>query len=486
MLKNIKSDFFLKKMISLIHKKTSTKIFKYNKNYQKLFDINLIDYKFISGRYIIYKTKNKGEEYNSYNDQLIYEGEYLNGKRSGKGKEYDEYHHEVSFDGEYLNGKRNGKGKEYNNDKLEYEGEYLNGKRNGKGKEYYNNKLIYEGEYLNGKKWTGTGYNYDGISYTIKDGKGFVKENYAYAGSYSDLKFEGEYANGERNGQGKEYYAEGNLRFEGEYLSGKRWNGKFYSKNNNTKIYEVKNGSGFIKEDEGILSGYFNGTYVNGTKNGMGYESDGIYLKYQGEYKNGKKNGFGKEYINGYLKYEGEFLNGEKNGKIKEYYKTNDNDVVLFDGEYLFNHRRRGKEYHDGILIYEGEYLFDRKWDGKIYDKNKKVIYEINNGNGKIIEYFGNVLENKFEGECIDGKKNGRGKEYGWGKFLLFEGEYKDGKKEGYGVQYNIIGQIIYKGKYLKDQKWDGKGIEYGDKGKINVEYKNGEKIEINDSCSTL
>ena len=39
----------------------------------------------------------------------------------------------------------------------------------------------------------------------------------------------------------------------------------------------------------------------------MGYESDGIYLKYQGEYKNGKKNGLGKEYINGYLKYEGNF-----------------------------------------------------------------------------------------------------------------------------------------------------------------------------------
>ena len=110
---------------------------------------------------------------------------------------------ELSFEGEYLNGKRKGKGKEYYKDgKLKFEGEYLNGKRNGKGKEYYDNgKLEFEGEYLNGEKWNGNGYNNNKIIYSLKDGKGLIKEYYN-----GKLEFEGEYLNGKRNGKGKEYY----------------------------------------------------------------------------------------------------------------------------------------------------------------------------------------------------------------------------------------------------------------------------------------
>ena len=39
------------------------------------------------------------------------------------------------------------------------------------------------------------------------------------------LRLEGEYLNGERNGKGKEYY-DGKLIFEGKYLNGEKWNGK--------------------------------------------------------------------------------------------------------------------------------------------------------------------------------------------------------------------------------------------------------------------
>ena len=36
------------------------------------------------------------------------------------------------------------------------------------------------------------------------------------------------------------------LIFEGEHLNGKRWNGKQYN-DNNEKVYEIKNGNGYIK-----------------------------------------------------------------------------------------------------------------------------------------------------------------------------------------------------------------------------------------------
>ena len=82
-------------------------------------NINLINYKFFSGRYIIYESNRKGREYDGYSDALRYDGEYLNGERSGKGKEYLS-NGELEFEGEYLSGKRNGKGKAYNDGILRF------------------------------------------------------------------------------------------------------------------------------------------------------------------------------------------------------------------------------------------------------------------------------------------------------------------------------------------------------------------------------
>ena len=67
-------------------------------------NINLINYKFFSRRYITYESNMKGREYDGYSDSLRYEGEYLNGERNGKGKEY--YNGKLKFEGEYLNGER--------------------------------------------------------------------------------------------------------------------------------------------------------------------------------------------------------------------------------------------------------------------------------------------------------------------------------------------------------------------------------------------
>ena len=72
---------------------------------------------------------------------------------------------------------------------------------------------------------------------------------------------------------------------------------------------------------------------------------------------NGKRNGYGKEYSYSILIFEGEYKNGKRNGKGKEY-------------------------YNDGKLIFEGEYLNGKKWNGKGYNKNGKIEFEINDGKG--------------------------------------------------------------------------------------------------------
>ena len=76
---------------------------------------------------------------------------------------------------------------------------------------------------------------------------------------------------------------------------------------------------------------------------------------------NGKRNGKGKEYgYGGYLKFEGEFLNGYK----KEGKGFNDNGKIVFELE------RNGKvkEYYDnGNLKFDGEYSNEKKkWKRKI------------------------------------------------------------------------------------------------------------------------
>ena len=67
----------------------------------------------------------------------------------------------------------------------------------------------------------------------------------------------------------------------------------------------------------------------------------------------------------------------------------------------------------------------------------KLCLYQNENINGIIKEYYDNgMLE--FEDEYINGKRNGKGKEY-WDiiKKVKFEGEYLNGKINGKGKKYD-------------------------------------------------
>ena len=359
-IESIKSLYITKIIFSFLSDNVKLNLIKFNKKYQNKLGINIEYFEKLYGKFKIQFKNGIGRIYLSDMNRLIFEGEYSNGLKNGKGKEYYD-NGKLKFEGEYLNGKK-WNGKIYNKYFDHIELEIKSGKGRGRGREFLND-YIFNGKYINGQK-NGWGYEY-------------YYNNYEYSFSKEILKFVGDYYNDEKingkeydiylnlilsieNRRIKEYYRNREIKFEGEYLNGKRWNGKFYTKDN--KQYEVINGSSFIKEDSGVLSDYFQGTYVNGEKNGKGYiKEGGCGTLCEGEYKNEKKNGYGKEYNHDYyLVYEGDFLNGEKSGKIKEYF-TKDNIELIFDGEYLYNHRRRGKEYKDGKLIYEGEYLFDKK-----------------------------------------------------------------------------------------------------------------------------
>ena len=269
--------------------------------------------------------------------------------------------------------------------------------------------------------------------------------------------FAGKYMIHDKSGKYKIYtFKDNKLIFNGDYFKGK---GREY--NNKSELI-------------------FEGEYLNGKRNGKGKEYESYSVIFEGEYKDNKKwtgkglkdnkliyeikdgKGIFRKYFkkSNYLLLEGEYINGELNGKCKEYFNS-------------------------GNLIFEGEYKYGKKWNGKGYDIDGNIIYELNNGKSKgyikLLNFLDYHMFLKYEGEILNGDKNGYFKEYDFLGNIFFEGEYKNGKKNGKGKEYysnNLIfeGEYLYdwrikgkafinkrleyEGEYLLNQKWNGKGYD--------------------------
>ena len=205
------------------------------------------------------------------------------------------------------------------------------------------------------------------ICYKVVSGKYFLWDKNGYGKEYNinddELIFEGEYLNGKRNGKGKEY-EDDELVFEWEYLNGKRWNGK----EKKFMHWDYKH----IFQEEYIIVKIWNKyEYIELDEN-----------KIECEIKNGER-------INVYcmIEYLGdtwikcEYKNGEKI-KVKERYCLGRSDIE-----------------------FEGEYLNGKRWNG-IFRAGRN-IYKLKNGRGFTLVFDGS---NFYEGEFINGEKNGKGK----------------------------------------------------------------------------
>ena len=81
----------------------------------------------------------------------------------------------------------------------------------------------------------------------------------------------------------------------------------------------------------------------------------------------------------------------------------------------------------------------------------KYIIYETSN-RGIIYDVYDNKI---FEREFLNGKRNGKGKEYynELGLSLIFEGEYLNEKRNGKGKEYNENGILKFEREYSNDEK---------------------------------
>jgi len=122
----IKSQYIIKELFTFLEEKVKLNVIIYNKLLQNISEVDIDNYKKMSGKYKIGEKNGKAKVFKLKTDIMIFEGDYINGKKNGKGKEYSDYNGKLIFEGEYINDKRNGKGKEYY---------------------YYNGKLMFEGKY---------------------------------------------------------------------------------------------------------------------------------------------------------------------------------------------------------------------------------------------------------------------------------------------------------------------------------------------------
>ena len=110
-------------------------------------------------------------------------------------------------------------------------------------------------------------------------------------------------------------------------------------------------------------------------------------------------------------------------------------------------------------MEFEGEYLNDRILFGTKYDKNNWKKFNLNYINFKGKEYDDNG-KLVFEGEYLNGQKNGKGKEYWNNAKLKFEGEYLNDKRNGYVKEYDYTGQFKFESIYINGKR-NGEGFLY-------------------------
>ena len=85
-IKKIRSIYIIKKLFSNLTLKKKYYLIRYSKDIQNKLEINIQDYKKVSGRYKINGINGEGKEYLLDSNILIFEGEYKNGEEMEKGR----------------------------------------------------------------------------------------------------------------------------------------------------------------------------------------------------------------------------------------------------------------------------------------------------------------------------------------------------------------------------------------------------------------
>lgn len=365
-----------------------------------------------------------------------YSGTYVNGKRCGFGEYYErKINHKYNgkhliYKGSWKDDKKNGHGTLYNLEgEIEYIGDFVDDVFDGNGINYLygsSNKFYekYEGQFKNG----------------VRHGEGkyyFLNKSW----------YEGSFINGVKEGKGKEFYPDGKLMNIGNYSKCKRHgeaihyyeNGNIFYKGN--YVYNLFDGFGELYNTNGKLE--YKGEFKDDYKNGLGklYDTNGV-IRYKGDFKHSKFCGKGISYYeNGNIEYEGEYLKDNRYGEGKYYFRNGN----VFEGTFVNGKKNgKGKEFFpNGFIMNEGNYLnCMRHGYNETYYKNGKIYYDgyyhnnLSHGFGKLYNKNGKL---EYEGNFENGDKNGLGKLYNENNELIYDGEFNHNQYDGNGETYETV-----------------------------------------------
>ena len=243
------------------------------------------------------------------------------------------------------------------------------------------------------------------------------------------------------------------------------------------------NGEATIRSDSNVLIAILN--FVDGIASGPCtlYDNDGI-VYFEGYFENGYREGRGKVYDeNGELVFDGFYKEGKKLGifPVKEmgegYWKEVDENGNVTK---ISQKDESGKD--NGFCYY---YDKDHNWDRVCkWENGSEIAYT---GPFKL---FDEPHEIWFDGNFVNGYREGRGKEYNKKGEFVSDGYYKEGKKLGI-ILVKEMGKEYWKevdenGNVTRISQKDEKGIINGmcyvyNEGKISQisEWANGEEIAV-------
>lgn len=381
---------------------------------------------------------------------------------------------------------------------------FKNNIKDGKTKQYFESgELKKEIPFINNKE-EGRGFEY------AKDGRIITISTYRNGFIYAEEIINRYNSEGKRTGTWKDLYPLGNVKEEGNWTNGLR-NGifKFYTKRGDLdRIEKYENGILITDQNnEAAIIDIRQEFYENGN------------LRMEGSYVNNKKNGTFREYnqegkqINAYI-FENEIRTGEgmidsigrRQGPWKLYYT---NGALRAEGAYK-DGKRDGPwafYFQNGKLEQKGTYKEDLpsgawKWFYISGATHREENYRKGKEDGHSVEYdsIGNPIN---EGDYVDGLKTGK-----WRLSVndhTEEGEYLDGELNGEWIWKYDNGQKAFEGEFQsgipvgKHKYWYRNGIfkmrggfeggelsgrweYYRENGTLDleIEYEAGEAVKIN------
>jgi uncharacterized protein len=380
---------------------------------------------------------------------------------------------------------------------------YVDDKREGEAFYYYETGELHKRVVFENDKIEGFVYEYD------KSGRIITQERYSKGNLRSSEKINRYSSEKKKVGTWKEFYDNFQIKEEGYYVNGKK-NGvfKFYKRDGKLdKMLMYNNGELVEDAEETVMldirttylknGGKIIGGYKDGTKHGVFREyDDKDELVNSFIYRNGVVIGEGIINANGFMdgqwvhyfdkgekKSEGEYKNGLKNGKWTFYFKNGKVEQTGFyindepDGEWNWF-------YANGSLLRK-EFYRKGLEDGHSveYDRDGKVITEGEYIDGnKEGEWFFQMGTHTQRGEYMDGRKHGVWIHYFNidTKQVSFEGEFIDGNPHGEHLYYHENGKKKLEAYYqmgVKVGKWkryDEDGLLF-----ITIQYKNGNIFKI-------